>query len=133
MFTNTWGGSEPGKSPNLDRDFDGAFFQLWKHYFKGEESLYTYAQFKRRFRVSPEIFERVYEKVSGKPPFYHPLRTDATKKRCIHPLVRLTAVFRVLAYGTAADLQDEYLQLSESITNNAVRGFWKILIAKFGD
>jgi len=52
-----WGGSCPGRSPNMPRDFQGTYEKLSAYHFSGEASLYTEAQFKRRFRVSSAIFK----------------------------------------------------------------------------
>jgi hypothetical protein len=127
-----WGGSVPGKSPNLNRDFDESYRRLKKLYFSGEESVYTEGMFKRRFRVSPATFQRVYDAVVGKGCFHPPDHVDATGKPVIHPLVRLTAVFRTLCYGTPADCADENWQMSETIANEALKSFCKILIQEFG-
>jgi hypothetical protein len=87
-----WGGSLPGKSPNLKRDFDGAYKRLTKMYFSGDKLTYTDSMFKRRFRVSPAIFNRIYNVVHGRGCFYPEGTKDATGKQAIHPLVRLTVV-----------------------------------------
>jgi len=44
-----WGGSLPGKSPNVARDFQGVHDRLHQWCFAGENSLHTEGQFKRRF------------------------------------------------------------------------------------
>ena len=36
----SWGGSEVGKSSNAERDFIGAYEQVTRHYFSGDDSLY---------------------------------------------------------------------------------------------
>jgi len=128
-----WGGSQKGKSANVPRDFAGAYQRLVNQCFKGDESLYTEAQFRRRFRVSSAMFQRAYEGVHGKKPFFPAGKKDATGRRGIHPLVRLTAVFRMLAYGTCADSQDEQFQISETSADNALKSFCRIMIAEFGD
>jgi hypothetical protein len=128
-----WGGLLPSKSPNLKRNFDGAYQRLTRMYFSGDESTYTAGMFKRRFRVSPAIFNRIYNVVHGRRCFYPEGTKDATGKQAIHPLVRLTAVFRTLAYGTAADAQDKNWEVLETIANNALKSFCEILIQEFGD
>ena len=44
-----WGGSQPGKSPNKDRDFAGAHEQLTKDYFSGQNSVYDDQDFNHHF------------------------------------------------------------------------------------
>lgn len=65
-----WGGSRPGRSGNIKRDFEGTYRRLVSFYFSGRDSLYTEAQFRRRFRVSSAIFQRVYDNLHGKGVFY---------------------------------------------------------------
>ena len=45
-----WGGSSPGRSRNVKRDFAGAEAMLLGYYFSGEESLYNEETFENRFR-----------------------------------------------------------------------------------
>jgi hypothetical protein len=66
----TWDRLMPGKSANLPHDFEGAHRHLVSMYFSGEESLYTESQFRRCFRVSPALFQRIYDAVCGKGCFY---------------------------------------------------------------
>jgi Plant transposon protein len=129
----TWGGSKKGKSANLKRDFDDAYKRLKLHYFSGVDSVYTEGMFRRRFRVSPAIFQRIYKALHGKGCFHPENKRDALGNKVIHPLVRMTAVFRTLAYGTPADCSDETWQMSETISNNALKSFCKLLIKEFGD
>lgn len=64
---------------------------LWDHYFC-PSPLYSSLIFRRRFRVSRNIFERVYNACLTHPCFqYNP---NAAGKYGIHPLVKITAVFR---------------------------------------
>jgi len=125
------GGSRPGRSANIQRDFEGTHERLIAFCFNGEAFLYTEAQFKRRFRVSSTIFQRIYDGLFGKGVFC--ARIDATKKKGIHPLVRMTAVFRTLAHGTPADCQDEVWQIGESTVLAATKNFCCLMATVFGD
>ena len=125
-----WGGSMKGKSPNMERNFSGAYKQLLSHYFNGADSLYNETQFERRFRMKRVIFNRIWEELNGNHPFVQ--KWDAAKKPGIHPLCRFVACLRVLAYGNAADSCDEYLQISESVTNVSFKLFCNLIVEKFG-
>ena len=46
--------------------------------------------------------------------FSFELKANAAGRLGIHPLVKVTACFRHLAYGTSADQLDEQLQIAES-------------------
>ena len=126
-----WGGSRIGKQPNINRNFIGAYETLVEHYFNGEESRYTKEQFERRFSVPREVFHRVYNALDGEDPFIH--KMDCRGKLGIHPLVKITTCFRMLAYGTTADEQDEKWQVSETVANNTLKDFTRMVVEKLGD
>jgi hypothetical protein len=125
-----WGGSHPGKSPNKDRDFAGAYDRLITDYFSGEDSVYDEQDFERRFRMPRSIFEKVHDGIMGRGSFIQ--REDCTGKPGIHPLCRLTAVLRMIAYGECADREDEYLRISESVTSESLKEFAHLMVDVFG-
>jgi hypothetical protein len=45
---------------------------------------------------------------------YFTHRVDAVGHLGIHPLVKITAALQMLSYGTSADCNNEYLQLSKN-------------------
>lgn len=110
LFYRFPGGSKKGRKI-IKRDFDGAFERLMHHYFV-ETPLYPAKLFSRRFRVSRAIFERVYDACVKHPFFQH--AKNRAGRRGIHPLVKVTACFRHIAYGTSADQLDEHFQISET-------------------
>jgi hypothetical protein len=126
----TWGGSRPGKAPNKNRDFVRAYERLVSQYFQGVESIYDEGDFERRFRMPRAVFNRIADAVFGKGMFV--LRHDATGKAGIHPLVRLVACLRLLAYGTAADSVDENLEISETVASDSLTKIAEIVVEKFG-
>ena len=48
-------------------------------------------------------------------------------------LQKITAAYRILAYGTPTDSVDEYIRIGESTTIESLRRFVKVVIAMFGD
>jgi hypothetical protein len=57
---STWGGSVPGRR-KVYRDFEGAYTNLMKMYFSGEESVYCSTKmFERRFGMPREVFDEVF-------------------------------------------------------------------------
>ena len=56
-------------------------------------------------------------------------RRDATGKHGIHPLIKLIAALRVLAYGMSYEQVDELCELSESSTLNVFYSFLDECIA----
>ena len=126
----TAGGSRTGKAPNKKRDFGAAYSKLTANYFSGTDSVYNEQDFERRFRMSRNIFDRIWNEVHGCDPFIH--KRDCLGKWGIHPLCRLTACLRYIDYGDAFDREDENLSLSETSLSDSVKAFTKIMKAKFG-
>ena len=60
-----WGGSPPGKSPNKERDFAGAYVQLMKDYFSGMDSVFDENDFRRHFRLTRDMFGRINDAMLG--------------------------------------------------------------------
>ena len=74
-----WGGSEPGRAPNKERDFHGAYEQVTRNYFNSRQSKYNEVDFERRFRVSRNIFNRVHDCLMGQDPFI--MKEDTSNRR----------------------------------------------------
>lgn len=122
-------GARLGKRQNKRRDFTGALRRLQRDYF-GPEAKYSEVDFERRFRMPRRVFEKIYSTVRGKSIFVQ--RSDCTKKEGIHPLLRVTAALRMMAYGVAADALDEYLEMSEDSVLHSLKAFGKVIVAEFG-
>jgi hypothetical protein len=123
------GGSKPGKQPNRPRDFEGSYQRLMEHYF-GARPLYDEQLFRRRFRMGQPLFLRIAEAVENFDEYFT-LRADALGKLGVRPLVKITAALRMLAYGAAADCNDEYLQLSESTSLECMDRFCNAIVAMY--
>jgi hypothetical protein len=126
-----WGGSMKGKAPNKKRDFEKSYNNLVRDYFNEQDSVYNEVDFERRFRISRSIFHEVYNTILGKGMFVQ--RKDALGKSGIHPLVRVVACMRHLAYGDAFDGGDEYFRLSESSISESVKAFTHLVKLNFGE
>lgn len=121
------GGSKKGRKIIM-RNFEQAFDQVVKHYF-APRPLYNASLFRRRFRVSRSVFDKVYETCLKHPTFHH--RQNAAGRWGIHPLVKVTAVFRQLAYGSCSDELDEHFQISETSMDEAKEAFCDVVIENF--
>lgn len=118
------------KSPNKQRDFKMANDLLVSQYFSGRESVYSEADFERRFRMPRTVFQRIHDALMGTDPFIH--KEDASKKLGLYPLVKLVACLRHLAYGDAYDREDENLQISETALSQLTKSFCRLVIKVFG-
>jgi hypothetical protein len=122
--------SKIGRAKNKNRDFAGAYAKLVNDYFSGPASVYDEKDFERRFRCSRDIFNQIADKLLGEYPFVQ--MKDVCGVPGIHPLCRLVACFRLLAYGDAADREDENLRMSEDSLRNTIKDFCRLIIKHFG-
>jgi Plant transposon protein len=118
------------RSPNKERNFEEAHEKLMKDYFNGPESVYNEVDFERRFRISRKVFNHLHDKLMGTDPFLH--KQDCFGNYGIHPLVKLVACLRYVAYGDAFDREDENLRLSNTSLFILVPKFCNLIIKEFG-
>jgi hypothetical protein len=128
-----WGGSQPRKAPNKKCDFEGAYNKLKQHYFSGPASLYDETDFECRFRMPRIVFNRIHNALVGEEPFLQNYSCICMKPAGIHPLCRLVACLRKLCYGDADDVLDEYFQMSETVLNDSMKAFTRLIIDIFGN
>lgn len=125
-----WGGSPKGKSRNIPWDFEGAYNMMVHHYFIGDESLYNKTSFEQRFGIPRSIINRLWEACDGVEPLLK--KTDrATKRLGISPFVRFISAISQIKYGGCAEKLDEHLQLSETVANEALEGFCRVVVSEF--
>jgi len=75
------------------------------------------------------VFRRVYSEVKDTPFFRR--RINATGRPQAHPLQKVVAAFRVLAYGEAADRAEEYVRLSRSTILLSVKCLVVCIVSKW--
>nr|XP_019535679.2 uncharacterized protein LOC109407121 [Aedes albopictus] len=114
------------RRPNIDRSAEEGAQRLIADYF-ADNPTYSSAQFRRRFRMSRELFRRIVMDVETAN-IYFVQRADATGKRGLIALQKCTAAMRQLAYGAPADAVDEYLRLSESTARNCLLEFCRTIV-----
>ena len=88
--------------------------------------------FQRRFRMSRPLFLRIVNGVEQYDSYFIQ-RTDAVGVLGLSSFRKITAAYRILAYGTLADSVDEYIRIGESTAIESLRRFVKAVIAMFGD
>ncbi|WVZ49381.1 LOW QUALITY PROTEIN: hypothetical protein U9M48_000748 [Paspalum notatum var. saurae] len=112
------------------RDHEAAHDQLEADYFS-ENPLYSDAMFRRRFRMRRHVFKRIMDALGQWSPYFT-LRKDCTNRTGLSPLQKCTAAIRMLAYGTPADMLDEYLKIAETTALECLENFVEGVIAVFG-
>jgi len=122
----------PGRRPNKRRNFrSGLRAILRDHYgLDGEPPDYNEGDCERRFRVPRSVFLRIYNAVKDRPLFAQ--RINATGRLQAHPLQKVVASFRVIAYEEAPDRTDEYVRLSASTIAMSVRELMRFFVDEFG-
>ena len=92
--------------------------------------MYDEYGFERRLRVSRAIFNKIENALMVEHSFVQ--YKYCTGKQGIHPLEKLVALFRFLAYGDAYDREDENLRLTYAAFRPIVREFAKLIKKHFG-
>ena len=125
------GGSLPGKSANKKRNFQGRWARIYQLYF-ATNPVYSPEQFRRRFRMRKQLFQRICDTVIAHDNFFQH-RRNCTGTLGIHPMMKIIAAFRVLCYGSSADSLDENLEISETVVIQSVKKFTSAVNECFGD
>uniref|UniRef100_A0A2N9F9Q5 DDE Tnp4 domain-containing protein n=1 Tax=Fagus sylvatica TaxID=28930 RepID=A0A2N9F9Q5_FAGSY len=104
---NSGGGSRPRRCRTfIRRDFLQATKRIFRDYF-AEPPLYPPNMFRRRFQMSRSLFLRIKSTLEATEPYFVQ-RRNAAGRLGLSSFQKMTAAIRMLAYGTTADLCDEY-------------------------
>ncbi|KAI3512770.1 hypothetical protein L1887_20089 [Cichorium endivia] len=114
----------------INRDREAAHDLLVRDYL-AEHQLYSTYQFRRRFRMNKALFLRIVRDVSEVNPILR-LQYDGRNKRGFTAEQKCTAAIRQIATGTAFDLWDEYLKMSERTVRESVYEFSSTIIHVYG-
>lgn len=125
-----FGGSRPGKRPNINRFAEEGARRLYEDYF-AEEPVYTDKQFQRRFRMRRSLFLRIAKAMERNEFFVQ--KPDATGKLGLTNLQKCTAALRQLAYGSPSDAIDEYVRIGESTARKCLLEFCRTVNETFGE
>ncbi|XP_002449057.2 putative nuclease HARBI1 [Sorghum bicolor] len=125
--------SDHRKNPRryIKRPREEAHQKLVDDYF-AENPLYPSHLFRRRFRMSKPLFQRIVDAL-GQWSEYFTQRVDAVNRQGLSPLQKCTAAIRQLATGSAADQLDDYLKIGETTAMEALKNFVKGVREIFGE
>jgi hypothetical protein len=130
-YMSQWRGFMAGGAANLDRSREADHVQLYADYFHLESALYR-NYFWRRFRMSRNFFGQIIEVVRLHD-LYFRCKLDATGKFGFSYYQKCSAAIRMLAYGVAGGLVDEYMCMSESTCIESMYNFCRPIISVFGE
>ncbi|KAI5402842.1 hypothetical protein KIW84_050438 [Lathyrus oleraceus] len=122
--------SRAKRRTTVDRGREEEHNRLFNDYFS-ENPVYTDVQFQRRLRMHRHVFLRIVDAL-GNHDEYFQMRVDATGKMGLSPLQKCTSAIRMLAYGSPADLVDEYVRIGESTSIECLERFVKGVNVVFG-
>ncbi|GKC40296.1 RNA-directed DNA polymerase, eukaryota [Tanacetum coccineum] len=139
------GGSSSGpkrRRTYIPRERETTEQRLMDDYFGDEEfePKYPKENFRRRYRMSSTLFNKIVNKILSYnvEPIpecftYFTQRYDATGRLSIGPIMKYTSDIRQLAYGTAPDAFDEYLQIVERTSRECLDNFTKCIHVLFAE
>jgi hypothetical protein len=106
--------------------------RLYKDYFDPIMPIYKAKEFRRRYRMSRELFLIILNGVRDYDDYFE-AKYDCTGKIGFSFYQKCSAVVRQLAYGVLGDLIDDYIRMSESTCHEAMYRFCEVVIAVFGE
>ncbi|XP_042006264.1 protein ALP1-like [Salvia splendens] len=115
----------------IRRDHAEAHTRLVEDYF-ADQPRWGPAVFRRRFRMSRYLFLSIVRTLSSRDEFFT-FREDGIGKPGLTPLQKCTVALRQLAYGTTADLFDEYLHCGDSTGRDCLKRFCRGIVEAYGD
>ena len=124
----THGGSIPGHVV-INRDRENADRNLFNDYFS-QTPRYNDGMFRRRYRMSRSLFLRIVDAVKSHDNYFEQ-RSDGLGRLGLSTLQKVTAVFRMLAYGLPADATDEYVKIGESTAIESMKRFCRAIVEIF--
>ncbi|XP_076881329.1 uncharacterized protein LOC143529406 [Bidens hawaiensis] len=104
----------------LNRDREAGHERLVADYF-GDNPVYDEKMFKRRFRLSKELFIKIAKDLEAYHPFFRQ-SMDTRGRRGFTTYQKCTAALRQMGYGTTSDAWDEYLRMSERTARERMLG-----------
>ncbi|GKB04457.1 ALP1-like protein isoform X1 [Tanacetum coccineum] len=120
----------------IPRERETAEQRLLEDYFGNDEfePKYLEEKFRRMYRMSSILFNKIVNNilscdVEPIPEYftYFKPRHDATGPLSIGPILKCTSAIRQLAYDTAPDAFDEYLQIAERTSRECLDNFTKCI------
>ncbi|XP_071680111.1 uncharacterized protein [Lolium perenne] len=127
-------GSKKGRQGNVSRNRVSGHARLYKDYFHLTDLVYKEQMFRRRYRMSRDLFMVILWDVRDNDAYFH-CKPDATGKLGFTSYQKCSTTIRMHFYGMFGDIFDEYLQMCESTCHEsmyrfcrAVNGVWRTVL-----
>ncbi|XP_019178863.1 PREDICTED: uncharacterized protein LOC109174025 [Ipomoea nil] len=105
--------------------------RLWNDYFS-EYPKYSEAMFRRRFRMSQNLFLRIANVVKGHDNYFVQ-RNDRIDRLAYLLYKKVTMAFQILVYGIPADAVDKYIHIGETTTIESLKRSCRAIVEIFGE
>ncbi|XP_047961476.1 uncharacterized protein LOC125206236 [Salvia hispanica] len=115
----------------IERKCEEGHDTIFEQYF-AEAPIYPPDFFRTRYRMQKPLFEKIMNKLIDTDNFFVQKR-DATGRLGMSAIQKCTATMRMLAYGAATDLHEEYLRMSAQLIRKSPIKFVEDVISNFGD
>ncbi|CAH9085483.1 unnamed protein product [Cuscuta epithymum] len=93
---------------------------------------YGEALFRRRYRMSRDVFLQFVGIVRNHDNYFHQRRIAIDILR-LSALQKITVVFRILSYGVTAYATNEYVKLGESTSIESMKRFCQSIVEIYGE
>jgi hypothetical protein len=127
----SWGGSHPGRAPNVKRDIRSGHEQLWQDYL-APDAVFPANVFRRRFRMRKSLFLKIMKDIRAHDPEMR-TRYDALGQPGLSTMQKCTAAIRMLAYSQCADSLDDTIRAGESTIMGYMKRFCKDIVGLYED
>jgi hypothetical protein len=125
------GGSSKKREGNIDCDREASHVHMYKDYFHPIKPIYKAKEFRRRYRMSRELFLVILNGIRDYDDYFE-AKYDCISKIGFSSYQKCSAAIRKLAYGVPGDLIDDYIRMSESTSHEAMYRFCEDVIVVFG-
>ncbi|KAH0973999.1 hypothetical protein GBA52_015898 [Prunus armeniaca] len=115
-------GSQVCHGPNVDRHRHSRGKNMLEDYFI-PTSLYSDVDFRMRYRMQPHLFNKVMYDICNYDAYFVQ-KCDVAGLLGLLPKQKLTAVIRILAYGSSTDQVDEIARMGKSTTLESLVRFY---------
>ena len=105
--------------------------RLYRDYF-AKSPTYPPNLFRMRFRMNRSLFVRILSNMEVYDPYFVQ-KNDAVGNIGLSPLQKMIAAIRMLAYGVAADVVDDYVRIGESTAIESLQRFVSTIVAIYFD
>jgi len=126
-----WGGSRPGKAPNLERH-RVRYSHLLYNDFWGPTPVYDDSYFKKFFKLPKGLFDNIVEELSNRDPYFLQ-KQDAAGKLGLSTLQKVCSAVRLLTSGVSPMEHDDKYRMAASTGMQCMKRFCHAIIAVYGE